>query len=43
MPPWYYVILHPEAKLADADRAEIERWIAESQGAGDVSAGQSEE
>jgi cytochrome c551/c552 len=43
MPPWYYVILHPEAKLADADRAEIERWVAESQGAGDVSAGQSEE
>ncbi|MET0153110.1 MAG: heme-binding domain-containing protein [Candidatus Binatia bacterium] len=30
MPPWYYVIMHSEAKLSGADRAAIERWVAEA-------------
>ncbi len=30
MPPWYYVIMHSQAKLTGADRAAIERWVAEA-------------
>lgn len=26
MPPWYYVVMHPEAGLTDGDRAALERW-----------------
>ena|ERR1051325_3771470 len=26
MPQWYYVLLHPEAKLSDADRQTIVNW-----------------
>jgi len=26
MPLWYYVPLHPEAALSDADRARLEAW-----------------
>lgn len=26
MPPWFYVIAHPEAKLSDADRATLAAW-----------------
>ncbi len=26
MPPWYYLPLHPTARLGDADRALLERW-----------------
>ncbi len=26
MPLWYYLPLHPEAKLTDADKQEIEAW-----------------
>ncbi|HEX6839145.1 MAG TPA: heme-binding domain-containing protein [Polyangia bacterium] len=26
MPPWFYLPLHPTAKLSDADKALIEKW-----------------
>ena len=26
MPFWYYVSLHPEAKLSDGDKADIKEW-----------------
>jgi hypothetical protein len=26
MPLWYYVTLHPDARLSDADRALMQRW-----------------
>ncbi len=28
MPPWYYVALHPEARLSDADLQTIRAWAA---------------
>ena len=28
MPPWYYVALHPEARLSDADLQTIRAWVA---------------
>jgi len=28
MPPWYYVPMHPAARLSSSDRALIERWVA---------------
>ncbi len=28
MPPWFYLPLHPDAKLSDADRALLEAWAA---------------
>ena len=28
MPEWYYVIMHPEAKLSDADKAALYEWTA---------------
>jgi len=27
MPPWFYGLLHPEARLSDADRATLRAWI----------------
>ena len=27
MPPWYYRLLHPGARLTEADRAALEQWI----------------
>ncbi len=27
MPPWSYRLVHPEARLSDADRARLEQWI----------------
>jgi hypothetical protein len=30
MPPWFYVAVHPEARLSDADRARLVRWARES-------------
>jgi len=27
MPPWSYRLMHPGARLTDADRAALERWI----------------
>ncbi len=30
MPPWYYVPVHPEAKLSDADRDAIMKWANQS-------------
>ena len=27
MPPWYYVLMHPEARLSDADRQALAAWI----------------
>jgi hypothetical protein len=32
MPPWYYVIVHPEARLSAADRAVLRTWALESTG-----------
>ncbi len=28
MPQWYYVIMHPEAKLSDADKQALFEWTA---------------
>ena len=28
MPPWSYRLMHPEARLSDADRARLQLWIA---------------
>ena len=27
MPPWWYRLMHPGARLTDTDRAALERWI----------------
>ncbi len=27
MPPWYYLPLHPEARLSDADKAALVAWF----------------
>jgi hypothetical protein len=27
MPPWYYTLSHPEARLTAADREQLEHWI----------------
>ena len=31
MPPWYYVIAHPEAHLADKDRQALVAWANQAQ------------
>jgi len=31
MPPWFYLPLHPEARLDDADRETLRRWAQASQ------------
>ena len=28
MPEWYYAVMHPEAKLSDADKASLREWTA---------------
>jgi cytochrome c551/c552 len=30
MPPWYYAMVHPQARLADADRQALLAWAARS-------------
>ena len=30
MPQWYYILLHPDAKLAPADRATIVNWAKQA-------------
>ncbi len=30
MPPWYYIPLHPEAKLSEAERELIIKWAKQS-------------
>jgi cytochrome c551/c552 len=30
MPPWFYVAVHPQARLSEADRALLVRWARES-------------
>jgi cytochrome c551/c552 len=30
MPPWYYLLMHPEARLDDAERARLLAWTAEA-------------
>ncbi len=30
MPPWFYAVVHREARLTDADRAALVRWAQES-------------
>jgi heme-binding protein len=34
MPPWFYLPLHPAAKLSDADKALVEKWASDAGGAG---------
>jgi hypothetical protein len=29
MPPWYYLAMHPRARLTSAERGAITRWIAD--------------
>jgi hypothetical protein len=29
MPSWYYVIIHPEARLADKDRQALVTWAGQ--------------
>ena len=31
MPPWYYVLVHPEARLADKDRQALVAWANQAQ------------
>ena len=33
MPPWYYVLMHPDTRLADRDRQALAAWAAEAGGA----------
>ena len=28
MPPWYYALVHPEARLADGEREMLRAWTA---------------
>jgi cytochrome c551/c552 len=28
MPQWYYILMHPEAKLSDADKKTLRDWTA---------------
>ncbi|HEV2169974.1 MAG TPA: heme-binding domain-containing protein [Candidatus Binatus sp.] len=37
MPPWYYRLMHPGARLTPEDRGAITRWIAEERAALHVS------
>ena len=30
MPPWYYVLVHPEARLADVDRQALVAWAGQA-------------
>ncbi|TMA36652.1 MAG: hypothetical protein E6J79_12845 [Deltaproteobacteria bacterium] len=32
MPPWYYALVHPEARLTAAERAMLDAWTAEAIG-----------
>lgn len=32
MPPWYYVLVHSDAKLADTDRETLRAWTVEETG-----------
>ena len=32
MPPWSYRLMHPHARLSEADRARLESWIASELG-----------
>lgn len=31
MPPWYYRLMHPEARLSDPERERLRTWTAEEQ------------
>jgi cytochrome c551/c552 len=33
MPPWYYRMMHPQARLTDAQRAVVLNWIEREQSA----------
>jgi hypothetical protein len=39
MPPWDYLVLHPEARLSDADRQALIDGIVATFGAGEGSEG----
>lgn len=30
MPPWYYLAMHPEARISDVDKRAIEQWAGPS-------------
>ena len=30
MPPWYYLLLHPKARLSEAERETLRGWIHET-------------
>ncbi|GJL55497.1 MAG: heme-binding protein [Nitrospirales bacterium] len=30
MPPWFYVPLHPEARLSPQDRNQLRQWVSET-------------
>ena len=34
MPPWFYLPLHPDARLADAELATVRAWTGEHEGEG---------
>jgi Haem-binding domain len=36
MPPWYYRLMHPRARLTEADRAALTTWIEREQTAADA-------
>jgi Haem-binding domain len=36
MPPWYYRLMHPRARLTEADRVALLTWIEREQSAADA-------
>jgi heme-binding protein len=36
MPPWYYRLMHPRARLTEADRVALLSWIQREQAAADA-------
>jgi len=36
MPTWYYVVLHPEARLSAADKSVLRAWSGSAAGAGEA-------
>ena len=32
MPPWYYLVLHPEAELSDSERESLRDWVRDVAG-----------
>jgi hypothetical protein len=40
MPPWFYIPMHPDARLSDADKALLKDWFLKKQDAPEEKAGE---